>query len=160
MRIRPLIYLPAATAATVALVGLAGPAYASAVTFKQHDSFDPTGSVFSCSPTDLTVTGGTVRESFEGVQDANGVTHFTGTIVPHDVTLTDGTNTYTLSGATWFGATATDPDAMPTVATETDHFVIRNASGGVFAKVQVVMHVSPNGDSFVFDRGACEAPQD
>jgi len=163
MRIRPLVYVPAATAAAAALIGIAGPAHASATTFKQHDSFNPTGQVFDCSPTDLTVTGGTVTEMFEGAQDANGVFHFTGTIVPHDVTLTDGTSTYTLSGASWFGATATqtdDPEGMPTVSTETDHFVIRNASGGVYAKVQLVMHLSPNGDSFVFDRGQCEEPQD
>jgi hypothetical protein len=159
--------LAAATAtvaalSAAALAGLAGPANASATTFKQHDAFDPTGMVFSCSPTDLTVTGGIVDETFEGVQDANGVVHFTGTIVPHGVTLTDGTNTYTLSGATWFGSTASDPDptAAPTVATETDHFVIRTTSGGVYAKVQVVMHQSPNGNFFVFDRGSCEAPAD
>jgi hypothetical protein len=159
MRIRPLVYLPAA-AATVALIGIAGPAQASAIAFHEHDSFDATGAVFVCSPTNLTVTSGTVDEKFAGVQDANGVTHFTGTIVPHDVTLTDGTNTYTLSGASWFGATASSPDAMPTVATETDHFVIRYASGGVYAKVQVVMHLSPNGKSFDFDRGQCEEPAD
>ena len=73
---------------------------------------------------------------------------------------TDGTNTYTLSGASWFGATAPDPEAMPTVSTETDHFVIRNTTGGVYAKVQVVMHFSPNGNYFAFDRGSCEAPAD
>jgi len=161
MSFRPLaVAVPAVALSALAAVSLAGPASASATTFKQHDSFDPTGSVFACSPTDLVVTGGVVNESFEGVQDANGVTHFTGTIVPKGATLTDGTNTYTLSGASWFGATAADPDAAPTVATETDHFVIRSASGGVYAKVQVVMHQSPNGNFFVFDRGSCEAPQD
>jgi hypothetical protein len=151
---------PIAALSAVAFAGLAGPANASATTFKEHDSFDPTGSVFTCSPTDLTVTSGVVKESFEGVQDANGVFHFTGTIVPQDVSLTDGTNTYLLSGSSWFGATATDPDGDPTVTTETDHFVIRNASGGVYAKVQVVMHQSPNGNFFVFDRGSCEEPAD
>jgi hypothetical protein len=159
MRIRPLFYLPAA-AASVALIGLAGPAQASAMTFHEHDSFDPTGQVFTCSPTDLTVTGGTVDEYFAGAQDANGVTHFTGTIVPHDVTLTDGTSTFTLSGASWFGATASSPDAEPTVSTETDHFVIHNADGGVYAMVQVVMHLSPNGNFFDFDGGQCEEPTD
>jgi hypothetical protein len=159
MRIRSLVLLPAAAGA-IALAGIAGPANASAMTFKQHDSFDPTGDVFVCTPTDLTVTGGIVNESFEGTQDATGAVHFTGTLVPHDVTLTDGTNTYTLSGSSWFGATAANPEAMPTVSTETDHFVIRNASGGVYAKVQVVMHSSPNGDYFIFDRGSCQEPQD
>ena len=157
MRIRPLVCLPAAA---VALIGLAGPAQASAMAFHEHDSLSVVGDVFACSPTDLTVTSGTIDEHFAGVQDANGVFHFTGTIVPHDVTLTDGTNTYTLSGASWFGFTGADPDGMPTVSTETDHFVIHNATGGVYAKVQVVMHLSPNGTSFTFDRGQCEEPAD
>jgi len=157
MRIRPLVCLPAAA---VALIGLAGPAQASAMAFHEHDSLSVVGDVFACSPTDLTVTSGTIDEHFAGVQDANGVFHFTGTIVPHDVTLTDGTNTYTLSGASWFGFTGADPEGMPTVSTETDHFVIRGATGGVYAKVQVVMHLSPNGTSFTFDRGQCEEPAD
>ena len=157
MRIRPLVCLPAAA---VALIGLAGPAQASAMAFHEHDSLSVVGDVFACSPTDLTVTSGTIDEHFAGVQDANGVFHFTGTIVPHDVTLTDGTNTYTLSGASWFGFTGADPEGMPTVSTETDHFVIRGATGGVYAKVQVVMHLSPNGRSFDFDRGQCEEPAD
>jgi len=158
MRTRPLVYLPAAAA--IALVGLAGPAQASAMTFHEHDTFDPTGQVFTCNPTDLTITGGTVDEYFAGVQQPDGVTHFTGTIVPHNVTLTDGTNTFTLSGAAWFGGTASSPDGIPTVSTETDHFVIHNPDGGVYAMVQVVMHLSPNGHSFVFDGGQCEAPSD
>jgi hypothetical protein len=153
-------FAPAVAAAVVAVTGFAAPAHAAASTFKQHDSFDPTGSVFTCSPTDLTVTGGVVDESFEGAQDATGAVHFTGTIVTHGVTLTDGSNLYTLSGSSWFGATAPDAQAMPTVSTETDHFVIRTSSGGVYAKVQVVMHASPNGDFFVFDRGSCEEPAD
>jgi hypothetical protein len=157
MRIRPLVCLPAAA---VALIGLAGPAQASAMAFHEHESISVVGDVFVCSPTNLEVTNGTIDEHFAGVQDANGIVHFTGTIVPHDVTLTDGTNTYTLSGASWFGATAPGPEAEPTVSTETDHFVIHDASGGVFAKVQVVTHFSPNGTNFTFDRGQCEAPTD
>ncbi|HET7683647.1 MAG TPA: hypothetical protein VFK34_08285 [Marmoricola sp.] len=153
---------PLVALSSIALAGIASPANASAMTFKEHDSFDPTGTVFACEPTDLVVTSGMVRETFAGAQDANGVVHFTGTIVPKNVTLTDGTNTYTLSGATWFGSTASspDPEAPPTVATETDHFVIRNADGGVYAKVQIVMHQSPNGNYYDFDRGSCEAPAD
>jgi hypothetical protein len=148
----------AALAGAVACLGaFANPAHAAAETFHEHDSFDPTGSVFTCSPTDLTVTGGIVRESLEGSVDARGIGHFTGTVVPQNVTLTDGTNTYHLSGASRFGATGTD---TPTVSTSTDHFVIRTASGGVYAKVSVVEHISPNGSSFVKDTGTCEAPAD
>ena len=75
MRIRPLVCLPAAA---VALIGLAGPAQASAMAFHEHDSLSVVGDVFVCSPTNLTVTSGTIDEHFAGVQDANGVFHFTG----------------------------------------------------------------------------------
>ena len=146
-----------AGAAAVLVGPLAGSAGAAAQAFRERSSFDPTGDVFACQPTDLTVTGGVVNESFNGVQDAQGVFHFTSTVVPHDVTMTDGVHTYTLSGAQWFGGSGTDPNA-PVVATDTDHFVIRDASGGVYAKVQVVSHISPNGTGFSFDLGSCEAP--
>ncbi|MGN8027088.1 hypothetical protein [Microbacterium sp. 22242] len=147
------------TAAAIALL-TAAPASAAAQTFRQHDSFDPTGSTFSCSTGDLTVTGGMVYESFEGVMDAQGMSHITGTIVPRGVTLTDEAgNTYYLSGSSWFGATGADEDSMTVVATNTDHFVIRMASGGVYATVSVVEHFSPNGDYFLKDTGVCEAPE-
>lgn len=158
MKIRTLA--AAVPLAVITATALAGSADASATTFRAHDSFDPTGEVFACSPTDLTVTGGRVDEVFAGVQDANGVFHFTGTIVPHDVTLTDGTNDYTLSGASWFGDKGPDPEGEPTVATETDHFVIRDADGGVYAKVQITMHYSSAHHSFVLDTGQCEQPED
>ena len=140
-----------------ALGALTGPASASATTFKERVSFDPTGAVFSCESADLTVTGGIVTESLESVQDAQGTTHLTYTIVPHDATLTDGTNTYTLSGSAPLAATI-GPDGEFVVVTDPTHFVIRNSSGGVYAMVQVVEHFSPDGHSFVFDRGSCEAP--
>jgi hypothetical protein len=153
------IAMSAASAACV-MGALAGPASAAAQTFKDHASFNPTGDVFTCQGGDLTITGGTVSQSVEGVLDGQGVSHITGTIVPHNVTMTDGANTYTLSGAQWFGGKAVDPDGnLLIVSTDTEHFVIRDASGGLYAKVQIVEHLSPNGTSFTFDRGACEAPQ-
>ena len=147
---------------TACLVGLlAGPASAAAQTFKDHETFNPTGDVFTCQGGDLTVTGGSVSQTVEGNVDGQGIYHMTGTIVPHAVTLTDGTNTYTLSGASWFGGKSASPegDAM-IVATSTDHFVIHGPDGGVYAKVQVVEHLSPNGKMVSFDIGQCEEPQD
>ena len=141
------------------LGALTSPAGASAATFKERVSFDPTGLVFSCQPTDLTVTGGIVTETLEGVQDAQGTTHLTYTIVPHDATLTDGTNTYTLSGSAPLAATI-GPDGEFVVVTDPTHFVIRNSSGGMYAMVQVIEHLSPNGYGLAFDRGSCQTPSD
>lgn len=140
----------------------AGTAQAAAQTFRDHETFPVAGDVFSCQGGDLTVTGGTLTQTFQGTIDARGLIHFTGTAVPHGVMLTDGTNTYTLSGASWFGGTATgdpdDPASTTIVETDTEHFVIRSADGGAYAKVSTVSHLSPNGKSFSFDFGSCETP--
>ncbi|SRR6266536_5420673 len=151
-----------AISAVCAIGALAGPANASATAFKDRETGIPVaGDAFHCTPVDLTITAGTIDSYVNGVVDAQGVTHVTGTIVPHNVTLTDGTNTYYISGAGWFGLTGTDPDnGVITLATDTEHFVIRNADGRIYAKVQFVEHLSPNGSYFQFDTGACETPQD
>jgi hypothetical protein len=93
------------------------------------------------------------------MQDAQGTTHLTYTIGPHDATLTEGTNTYTLSGSAPLAATI-GPDGEFVVVTDPTHFVIRNSSGGMHAMVQVIEHLSPNGYGLVFDRGSCQTPSD
>ncbi|HWC23814.1 MAG TPA: hypothetical protein VG502_16080 [Flexivirga sp.] len=131
--------------------------------FTGRETMPVAGDVFACQSGDLTAQSGTITTVFHENADNNGMYHFTGTVVPNGVTLTDAAgNWYTISGASWFGGTSSDPDgnSMPLVSTETDHFVIRTASGGVYAKVQVVGHISPNGDMFIFDRGTCEEPAD
>jgi hypothetical protein len=65
---------------------------------------------------------------------------------------------YTLSGAALFGLKLADGQVV--VTTDTTHFVIHNADGGVYAKVQSVEHLSPTGKGFSFDFGTCEAPAD
>jgi len=147
------------------LGGLAMPAAAIATPsqppFTGHETDSAVGDVFSCQPGDLTVQTGTITTVFHENADSNGLFHFTGTVVPNGVTLTDAAgNWYTLSGATWFGGMSPDPsgNSQPIVSTETDHFVIHNASGGVYAKVQVVGHLSPNGHTFFLDNGLCETP--
>ncbi|MGI8868320.1 MAG: hypothetical protein ACR2F6_05585 [Mycobacteriales bacterium] len=146
-------------AATGGAIALASPAIASSQT-TTHDSFDPSGAVFSCTGGDLTVqSGGTVDQVMHFGQDKTGVFHYTGTITVHNITATDAAgNLYRIVGATWFGGKATS-DGQNLIATDTDHFVIHNASGGVYAKVQVVDHFNANGNSFTFNFGACAAPQ-
>jgi hypothetical protein len=136
----------------------AAPAQAAALTDTEHSTFDATGATFNCLSGPLTVTSGVVDQVMHFTLDNTGVGHYTGTLVPHGVTLTDAQgNTYTLSGASWFGGSGTDPNS-PIVATDTEHFLIRNATGGVYAKVQIVDHISPNGKSFTLDMGSCQPP--
>jgi hypothetical protein len=150
----------AVAAAALAIGLLAATAGASANGQTTHQTFDPTGAVFPCLGGDLTVTGGTVSEVDHFTQDAQGVFHYTGTLTVDGVTLQDaGGNAYTLSGSSWFGGKTTDPEGEDLiVGTDTNHFVIHRADGSAYAKVQLVDHVSPNGDSFTFDRGTCEPP--
>jgi hypothetical protein len=152
----------AAAAAACAFGLTAGTAGAAAITFHDHETVPVAGDVFSCVGGDLTVTAGTISLVNQGAIDAQGKLHVTGTIVPHNVTLQDAAgNIYTISGADWFGFTSSDPEGNDiVVATDTEHFVIHTASGGVYAKVQVVEHLSPNGKVVSFDFGSCEAPQD
>lgn len=137
----------------------AAPAHGAATTSHEHDTFPAAGGVFTCVGGDLTATAGTVDEVIQTAVDAQGVVHVTGTITTHGVTLQDAAGSaYTLSGAAWFGLKLADGQVV--VTTDTTHFVIHNADGGVYAKVQSVEHLSPTGKGFSFDFGTCEAPAD
>lgn len=151
-------FLIGATGVAVMLGLSAGSALAANST--THSSMDVTGAVFTCGTTNLTITGGVLDSVFHFSVDGQGVFHVTGTDVPHNVTLVDGAgNTYTLSGAAWFGGKGTDPNGQPIVATDTEHFVIRNSTGGVFGTVSVVDHIGSNGQMFSHDFGSCQPPQ-
>jgi hypothetical protein len=154
-----------AAAGVAAAIGFwAAPAGASATSSTEHSSFPAAGAVFACLGGDLTVTGGTVYMVLHSNTDAQGITHFTGTITPRQVRLTDAAgNTYTLSGASWFGGKGpSETDIV--VSTDTEHFVIHTASGGVYAKVQAIEHfnITPSGKVNVksFNLGGCQPPQD
>src|SRR5438874_587035 len=73
-------------------------------------SFDPTGDVFQCGATTYTITGGIVKETIHEGTSASGNQNITGTLVPQNVTLTDGTSStvYRLVGADWFGGAIND----------------------------------------------------
>ncbi|MEP6527129.1 MAG: hypothetical protein ABJA86_08185 [Nocardioidaceae bacterium] len=65
-------------------------------------------------------------------------------------------NSYSVTGANWFGGSAYASDANELIAfTSTDKFVIRTATGGVYGMVNVTEHISPNGKYFEFDFGNC-----
>ncbi|PKW27990.1 hypothetical protein [Phycicoccus duodecadis] len=158
MSVRTAIAVTAVTA--LATVATAAPSLASATSETSHVTLPAAGSTFACQGGDLVVTSGTIDITISTTVDGRGVFHITGTIVPHDVVLADAAGTsFWLSGAQWFGGKATSPDAEPVVSTETDHFVVHHASGGVYAKVSAVTHVSP-GSAFALDKGQCEQPVD
>ena len=124
-------------------------------------SFSAVGAVLHCEGGDLTATAGTFNELIHTLA-AHDVFHITITITPDGVRLTDPVgNIYTLSGASRIGGKAAGPDVDSPIilATQAEHLVIRRATGGVYAKVQSVVHVSPNGRTFTFDVGRCEPPQ-
>jgi hypothetical protein len=158
MRIRRIRLAVGAAGTACAAVTLLSPPAQAAISATEHSSYSPVGEVFSCQGGDLTVQTGSAEQVFHSTIDNTGTYHFTGTIVPHAVTLTDAQgDLYSLSGAAWIGGSGPNP-AAPIVFTDTDHFVIRNASGGVYAKVQLVIHTSPNGTGFTFDLGSCLPP--
>jgi hypothetical protein len=152
-----------ATAGVVALgaIGLAaGGASASAVSETFHVTQDVTGQVFACTGGDLTVESGMISIIQHDNIDNRGIFHMTATVTPQDVVLSDAAgNSYSISGSQWFGGKALSEDE-PILFTDTEHFVIHGADGGVYAKVQAVSHFSATGASFSFDKGSCETPQD
>jgi hypothetical protein len=137
----------------------AAPAVASNAGTTVHMSIDLVGSGagLSCGATVLTATGGTAALVFHESTDAQGIFHLTGTGTLNRATFQDAAgNSYSVSGANWFGGSAYDPDANEPIAfTSTDKFVIRTATGGVFGMVNVTEHISPNGTYFQFDFGNC-----
>lgn len=152
-----------ATAGVVALgaIGLAaGGASASAMSETFHVTQDVTGQVFTCTGGDLTVESGMISIIQHDNIDNRGIFHITATVTPKNVVLSDAAgNTYSISGAQWFGGKALSEEES-LLFTDTEHFVIHNATGGVYAKVQAVSHFSVNGASFTFDKGSCQTPQD
>jgi hypothetical protein len=138
---------------------VAAPAAASNAGTTVHMSIDLAGSdlTLSCGTTVLTPTGGTATLVFHDSTDAQGIFHVTGTGTFNRATLQDAAgNRYSVTGANWFGGSAYDPDADEPIAfTSTDKFVIRTATGGVYGMVNVVEHISPNGNFFSFDFGNC-----
>ena len=144
-----------AAALVVALpAGAAGNAGTTQVT-----TFDPTGAVFTCPDADYTVLGGTVRSVMHDSFAANGSEYVTGTIAPTGVTLTDGTSTYKLAGASWFGGNFNVVNGKYEFS-DTEFFNIVAPGGGVVDRVAGVEHMGTGGSNFSFTFGACQAPQD
>ena len=152
----PLAVIAALTAAlAVALPATAGGNPNSA----QVTTFDPTGAQFTCTNATYTAVSGIVQQVLRDSFDSTGTEHLTGTITPKGETLTDGTSLFRLAGATWFGGSFNKATGHY-VFTDTGHFNIIAAGGTVVGQVSTVEHSGSNGNSFSFDFGNCEAPND
>jgi len=150
----------AAVAAVAAALVVALPAAAgSNPNSAQVTTFDPSGAQFTCTDATYTGVGGIVQQVMRDSFDATGAEHVTGTITPKGVTLTDGTSLYRLAGASWFGGSFNEATGH-FVFTDTGHFNIIAADGTVVGRVSTVEHSGSNGNSFSFDFGTCEAPND
>jgi hypothetical protein len=144
--------LVGAVAAAALLVGLIPAAWANDPAV--HDEFSVVGDVFVCDGATYTITEGTVKSVEHFTEAANGNTSITGTSTPVGVVATDGTSTFRIVGAVWFGAsfnvnTGTGPETF------TGKLQIVGA-GGKADSVNITAHVSPNGDVNEFDFGSCE----
>jgi hypothetical protein len=148
-----LLVLAAAIAVSlvVALPASAGSSGAQVTTFA------PAGAQFVCTNATYTVVGGVVQQVLRDGFDATGGEHFTGTITPKGVTLTDGTSLYRLVGVTWFGGSFNNATGHY-VFTDTGHFNIIASDGTVVGHVSTVEHSGSNGSTFSFDFGNCQAP--
>lgn len=150
-----------ATVALAGVLGLAGAATAQAdpaTGGTLHVTIDATGSVFHCSGStgDIVVTSGTVSATEHFTFDAVGNFHLTDLFTASGLSAQDANgDSYTLSGVSRQGGSVF---AQSFVFTDTEHFVLKNLTSGGLVKVQIVIHISPNGSSLTLDRGVCEPP--
>lgn len=146
------------TAAVIVAAGLYAATTAVAGSPAIHFTEDVTGDVVTCDSTQLTATGSFKFTLHEGTA-ASGNQNFTGTGVPN-VTFTDAAgNSYRLAGALWFGG-AFNAQQETFVFTDTEHFVILNAGGGLFGKISITSHLSANGKEFSLNMGNCIPPDE
>src|SRR4029453_16960940 len=94
--------LVGAVAAAALLVGLIPAAWANDPAV--HDEFSVVGDVFDCGDAGYPATSGPVKSVGHGTEAANGNPSITGTSTPVGVVATDGTSTFRIVGAVWFGA--------------------------------------------------------
>lgn len=123
-----------------------------------HDAFPVTGDVLVCGVNNYTITSGTVSiVSHEGSStpgNLNGT--FTGT--PKKVVAVDEDgNEYSIVGAVWSGFSL-NAQTGGFQTTFTGKLQIVSRGGGTVDSVNVVFHISPNGDINAFDFGTCEVP--
>ena len=120
-----------------------------------HSSFPVTGFVFVCGPNTYTITSGTVTSVMHDGSSASGNLNGTFTGTPKKVVAVDAAgNVYSIVGAVWGGFTFNaQTGGFQTTFTGKLQIV---GQGGTADSVNVVFHISPNGDVNDFDFGTCE----
>jgi uncharacterized membrane protein YoaK (UPF0700 family) len=124
-----------------------------------HSSFDATESVFVCGDNSYTVTSGTVSVVMHLGSSASGNLNGTFTGTPKRVVAVDEDgNVYSIVGAIWSGFTV-NAQTGGFQTTFTGKLQIVSQGGGTADSVNVVFHISPNGDINSFDFGTCLPPE-
>jgi len=145
--------LVATLAVALALTLSASPALANGPAV--HDSFPVTGDVFVCGANIYTVTSGTVSAVMHEGSSASGNGNFTFTGTPKQVVAVDEDgNVYSIVGAVWGGGTF-NAQTGGFQTTFTSKLQIVSKGGGTADSVNIVFHISPNGDINAFDFGTC-----
>jgi len=120
-----------------------------------HDAFPVTGDVFVCGANTYTIISGTVSTVSHEGSSASGNLNGTFTGTPRKVVAIDEDgNEYSIVGAVWSGFSFNaQTDGFQT--TFTGKLQIVGQGGGTADSVNVVFHISPNGDINDFDFGTC-----
>ena len=123
-----------------------------------HSSFPAAGAVFVCGANTYAVTSGTVYIVIHQGSSASGNSNLTGTITLRNVVAEDEAgNVYSIVGAIWGGGTF-NAQTGGFQTTFTGKLQIVSQGGGTADSVNVVLHMSPNGDVNSFDFGTCVLP--
>ena len=120
-----------------------------------HFSFPVAGDVFVCGTNTYTITSGTVSAVSHEGSSASGNANCTFTGTPKKVVAVDEDgNEYSIVGAVWSGFTV-NAQTGGSQSTFTGKLQIVSQGGGTADSVNVVFHISPNGDINSFDFGTC-----
>ena len=120
-----------------------------------HSTFSVVGDVFDCDGGTYTIISGLVKEVIHEGTSESGNENFTGTNTPVKVVAVDEDgNEYRIVGAVWFGGTFNAQNGG-FQATFTGKLQIVGP-GGTADSVNVVFHISPNGQLVDFDFGSCD----
>jgi hypothetical protein len=145
-----------AAVSALALALSASPALANGPAV--HSSFPVTGDVFVCGANTYTITSGTVSVVMHEGSSTSGNLNGTFTGTPKRVVAVDEDgNVYSIVGAVWSGFTF-NAQTGGFQTTFTGKLQIVSQGGGTADSVNVVFHISPNGDVNDFDFGTCPPP--
>lgn len=142
----------------VLFLAVASTAFASPATFF---SFDPAeeGDVFDCSAGGgdvYTAVSGTVNVVVHEEESSSGNTSFTITFTPKKVLLENGEGEeFTLRGAVWGGFTTNSNQGTEGGTFTAKLQIVPTSGGGTENSVNLVGHLSPNGNFTEFDFGTC-----